>query len=888
MSVFHRKTLGELEAAREAKIAQKNRIERREMPRLFPTVREGLTSAQAAQLKDAGWYNAPIESPSKSIPEIIRTNVFTYFNMIFVIFAVLLISVGSFRDLTFVPVILSNTLIGIIQEIRAKKTLDKLTMLHAPRSLVVRDGKEIQISSEELVRDDILILQAGDQIPADAVVAEGDASVNESLLTGEPDEVHKGVEDDLLSGSFLVSGRCYARVENVGADSYISHLTLKAKATRTGEQSEMIRSLNLLLKIIGIVILPIAGLMFYQSYIAGGETLKDSFRGMIAACIGMIPEGLFLLASVTLAISTVRLAGKKVLVHEMKCIETLARVDVLCVDKTGTITSGEMRVEELVPVTRPAQMPSEAAEVMHPAEAEFAAVIDVAETAAGPESAAEEALEEAAEKSAAAAVEVLEAEAEKAEGEILDMPSVEELPGLLGDFAAAQSSDNITMAALKAYFTHPAGREALFVSGFSSRYKYSAVRFAEGTYVLGAPEFLLKDQTELYRETIEAYASKGCRVLVFGKTGEAAEGGELTQAVEPAGFVVLSNPIRESAPETFRYFAEQGVEIKVISGDNPVTVAEVARQAGIAGAEKYIDASTLTSQKALEEAIVSYTVFGRVTPEQKRKFVKALQKAGRTVAMTGDGVNDVLALKDADCSVAMASGSSAAVQASKLVLLDSDFSHMPDVVTEGRQVVNNLQRSGSLFLVKNIFSLILAVLSLVFMISYPLTPNQVSLISTFTIGMPAFLLSQMPDRDLIRGSFLGNILIKAFPGGLTDVITVAAMVWFGHVLEVTGEEIGTAAVVLLAIVGLMVLYSISKPMNKYKWGILGLSAAGLLTGFFVLSDLFGIAGMSTKAVLLCVNFGIMTEPFMRYLTKLAQWIGGHFQRGKERIGKQRL
>ncbi len=831
MGLFHRKTVGELEAEREAKIAKENRIERQEMPRLFPSAKEGLTSEQAEALTAAGWYNAPVESPSKSIGEIIRSHVFTYFNLIFVIFAVMLISVGSFRDLTFVPVILSNTLIGIIQEIRAKKTLDALTMLHAPKSVVIRDGEKKEIPSEALVRDDILVLKAGDQIPADAVVAEGEAFANESLLTGEADEVHKEAEDELLSGSFLVSGECLARVEQVGADSYISHLTLKAKASREGEQSEMIRSLNILVKCIGIAILPVAGLMFYQQYIVGGVALKESFRAIVAACIGMIPEGLFLLASVTLVISTLRLAGRKVLVHEMKCIETLARVDVLCVDKTGTITSPEMCVEEMVRVQKP----------------------------------------EAAVRSAGA--EAQEIPAKKAYTD-------EEVRGLISDFAAAQAADNITMSAMKAFFTGPAGREAVSLTGFSSRYKYSSVTFAEGCFVLGAPEFLLREAFADYREQIEAHTSQGKRVLVFGRCSEAADGGELTGNVDPEALVVLSNPIRESAPETFRYFAEQGVTIKVISGDNPVTVSQVARQAGIEGADNYIDASTLTNNKVIEEAVERYTVFGRVTPEQKRKFVKALQKAGHTVAMTGDGVNDVLALKDADCSVAMASGSSAAVQASKLVLLDSDFSHMPDVVTEGRQVVNNLQRSGSLFLVKNIFSLILAVLSLCFAITYPLTPNQVTLISTFTIGIPAFLLSQMPDRDRIRGSFIGNIFLKALPGGLTDVIMVAAMVGFGKALEVTPQEIGTASVALLGVVGLMVLYSISRPMDKYKWAIFVFCAAGLLLGFFLLGNLFGISDLSTKAILLCVNFGIMTEPFMRYLTRIAEKIAGLF-RGRQ-------
>ena len=426
------------------------------------------------------------------------------------------------------------------------------------------------------------------------------------------------------------------------------------------------------------------------------------------------------------------------------------------------------------------------------------------------------------------------------------------------------------MAALQEYFVKSGGRRPVSITSFSSAFKYSSATFSDASYVLGAPEFVLREDYSAYQEEIEEKGSEGFRVLVFGKYAGTPTGRALTEKVTPLALILLSNPIREDAPETFRYFAEQGVEIKVISGDNPVTVSHVAARAGIAHAENYVDASTLKTPQDIAAAIVKYTVFGRVTPDQKRQFVQALKAAGKTVAMTGDGVNDVLALKDADCSVAMASGSDAAAQASQLVLLESDFARMPDVVLEGRQVVNNLQRSGSLFLVKNIFSFLMSMFSIIFAISYPLEPSQISLISMFTIGLPGFLLSQVPNKDLIRGHFLTNIFLKALPAGITDAIIVGALVIYGEVFNVSAIDISTAATMLLAIVGFMVLYQISKPMDLMRWGIWAFSIAGFIFCLFVLPDLFAITGMSTRCVLLFVTFSIMAEPLFRYLTLLVR------------------
>ena len=780
--------------------------------RYRPDHQTGLTAQQVQEHRMHGWTNQPVDPPSKTTKEIIQENVFTYFNLIFLVLAVLLCLVGSFRDLTFLPVIVLNTLIGIIQETRAKKVLDNLTMLNAPHAMVIRDGKKSQINAEDLVVDDIVIFEAGNQVCADAEVCAGEVQVNESLLTGESDEVTKRKGDQLMSGSFIVSGQCHARLDKVGADSYISRLTLEAKAMQNTEQSEMIRSLDKLVKWVGVAIIPIGIILFIQAFVFQGEGFQSSVTSMIAAVIGMIPEGLYLLASVALAVSSIRLAQKKVLLHDMKCIETLARVNVLCVDKTGTITENTMEVQDVIPTK------------------------------------------------------------EYEEGKLRPLSE------LLGDFTAAQSSDNITMEAMKRYFKIASGKKAVAKTGFSSASKYSSVTFEEASYVLGAPEFVLKEQYENYEEAISAHASKGARVLVFGTAKEEPDGKPLKEAVTPLAYVLLANPIRQEAKETFTYFAEQGVEVKVISGDNPLTVSEVAKEAGIAGAERYVDASTLHTEEEMRAAVLNNAVFGRVTPNQKRKFVQILKEEGKTVAMTGDGVNDVLALKDADCSIAMASGSDAAAQASQLVLLESDFSCMPEVVLEGRRVVNNIQRSASLFLVKNIFSFLLSLVSFVFMFTYPLEPSQISLISMFTIGVPAFFLALEPNKNIIKGHFLTNVFLKALPAALTDVLAVGALVIFGRTFGVSSADISTAATMLLSIVGFMILYTISAPMNVLRGVILGGCIVGLLFCSIFLNDLFAITGMTTKCVMLFVVFAIATEPVLRYLTWLIGKLRFYYKR----------
>ena len=817
---------------------------------------QGLTKEQVEDRIARGAVNHAVESASKSKKEIICSNIFTYFNLIFFIIAVLLIVVGSFRDLTFLPVIIANTAIGIFQELRSKKVLDELTILNAPKNTVLRDGREETVPAEELVLDDILLLKAGSQIPADATVVSGEVLVNEALITGEADQIQKKNGDTLLSGSFVASGECRARIEKVGKDSYVSQLTLEAKAMNDTELSEMIRSLDRLVKIVGFIILPIGIVLFSQQHFINGASIRDSVTSTVAAVIGMIPEGLYLLASVALAVSVMRLAMQKVLVHNMKCIETLARVDVLCVDKTGTITDNTMSVKKVIPF-RSEEMPD-----------------------AGGDAAADAEQTAVSEEGGEAEPETSEAEQETSEAE------QEALELAIGDFAAAMATDNITMKAIKDYFQKRSGKRPEKVYSFSSATKYSGAVFEDASYVLGAPEFILRGQYAAYSERIEYWGRQGYRVLVFATYEGVLDGEKLTADVRPMGMILLANPIRENAKETFAYFAEQGVKIKVISGDNPVTVSEVAKEAGIEDAEDYVDASTLTDEKALFAAAERYTVFGRVTPDQKRQLVSAMKGRGHTVAMTGDGVNDVLALKDADCSIAMASGSDAASQVAQLVLLESDFSKMPSVVAEGRRVVNNIERTASLFLVKNIFSLFLSIFSIILMVNYPLEPSQISLISMFTIGIPAFVMSLERNTDQIKGHFLSNVLFKALPGGLTDFLVVSSLYMFCMEFQVSETDVSTSCTIILAIVGLMILYQIASPMTKYHWILWFGMATGLLYCMIFVSRIFAITSVSKQSMMLLIVFAIVTEPTFRYLSilirKLSEWYTQHRLRQAEK------
>ncbi len=774
----------------------------------------GLTAAEVNARIEAGKINIADDSSDRTTGKIIRDNLLTYFNLIFLVITVLLCIAGAFRDLTFLPIIIGNILIGIVQELRAKKTLDKMKILNAGHAVVIREGKRQRVTAEELVIDDLVWLSSGDAICADSVVVSGEITVNESMLTGEADGIVKKENEELLSGSFVVSGEGYARLTRVGNDSYISKLTNEAKALKKGEESEMIRSINMFVKVIGIIIMPMSVILFVQAFVFRNASFRTSITSMVASIIGLIPEGLYLLTTLALAVSMMKLAKDKVLLHDMKSIESLARVDVLCVDKTGTITKPEMTVTEIVSCD-------------------------------------------------------------------------DSMNEVFTDYVMSSIDNNATAVALKKYLNDNnvmnGKRTASKVYPFNSTVKYGAMAFNGDYYVLGAPEFIIKTGFNNLKDDISQYTTKGYRVIVLAKAESLTRDGVIDGEILPLGFVVLANEIRDNAVETFTYFKEQGVAIKVISGDNPATVSEVARQAGIENAEKYVDASTLTDNLMISEAIAKYTVFGRVTPKQKQQFVKALKMQGHTVAMTGDGVNDILALKDADCSVAMASGSEATAQAAQIVLLDSDFSRMPEIVLEGRRVVNNVQRSASLFLVKNLFSLLLTIFSTVLMISYPLMPSQVSLISMFTIGIPGFLLALEPNKSRIKGHFLGNVLLKALPAGLTDFFAVSALVICGHVFNIPSTDIATASTLLIAVVGFMIMIKISHPFNKFKYGILALNIFGLIFCGLFLDSLFAMSDMSNICILLTIVFGFAAESMFRYITIFVEFIQNRMRNKKNAL-----
>lgn len=774
----------------------------------------GLTAAEVNARIEAGKINIADDSSDRTTGKIIRDNLLTYFNLIFLVITVLLCIAGAFRDLTFLPIIIGNILIGIVQELRAKKTLDKMKILNAGHAVVIREGKRQKVTAEELVIDDLIWLSSGDAICADSVVVSGEITVNESMLTGEADGIVKKENEELLSGSFVVSGEGYARLTRVGNDSYISKLTNEAKALKKGEESEMIRSINMFVKVIGIIIIPMSVILFVQAFVFRNASFRTSITSMVASIIGLIPEGLYLLTTLALAVSMMKLAKDKVLLHDMKSIESLARVDVLCVDKTGTITKPEMTVTEIVSCD-------------------------------------------------------------------------DSMNEFFADYVMSSIDNNATAVALKKYLNDNnvmnGKRTASKVYPFNSTVKYGAMAFNDDYYVLGAPEFIIKTGFNNLKDDISQYTTKGYRVIVLAKAESLTRDGVIDGEILPLGFVILANEIRDNAVETFTYFKEQGVAIKVISGDNPATVSEVARQAGIENAEKYVDASTLTDNLMISEAIAKYTVFGRVTPKQKQQFVKALKMQGHTVAMTGDGVNDILALKDADCSVAMASGSEATAQAAQIVLLDSDFSRMPEIVLEGRRVVNNVQRSASLFLVKNLFSLLLTIFSTVLMISYPLMPSQVSLISMFTIGIPGFLLALEPNKSRIKGHFLGNVLLKALPAGLTDFFAVSALVICGHVFNIPSTDIATASTLLIAVVGFMIMIKISHPFNKFKYGILALNIFGLIFCGLFLDSLFAMSDMSNICILLTIVFGFAAESMFRYITIFVEFIQNRMRKKKNAL-----
>lgn len=780
---------------------------------------QGLTSAEAEQLLLSGQGNELPQEGTGSVKSIVISNVFTYFNGIFLLLAILLVVARSYKSLTFLPIIVANTALGIAQQLYAKKVLDKLALLDVSEYTVIRDGKDVKVPSGKLVLGDVIRLESGQQIPADAVVVSGYAGVNESLLTGEADEIQKSEGSELKSGSFVASGRLLAKLTHVGKDSYAAKLTEKAREAKEAP-SEMIHDVEMIIRIAGILVIPVGGLLLYQGMAVNGHPFHIAVPSMVSAVTGMIPEGLYLLVTVALAMSAARLALGKVMLHDMHSIETLARVDVLCVDKTGTITTNVMKVTEFFDPADPSE----------------------------PEACTKE---------------------NSAKGEPAAVAERKDARELLASYVSTVPDANITMEAIRAAVPRRGTLEGSEIQPFDSSVKYSEVRLPDGTlYRLGAPEYLLSERALAQNQAlINQRAMEGKRVLAL------SEGSG--QEARPLLFIVLENEIREHAQETFQRFTEEGVRVVVISGDNPLTVSKVAGKAGIPDADQYVDATSLDTDQKLRDAVNRYAVFGRVKPEQKKALVDAFRAKGLKVAMTGDGVNDIIAMKAADCSVAMGSGSDAARQAAQVVLLDSDFSHMHDIVLEGRRDINNITRSAMLFLYKNIFSLLLAVFSIIGTFMYPLRPTQVSLISTFNIGLPAFLLALEPNEKKQRGSFIRTTLFGAMPPALTSFFSIATMVLFAQLFNISQADVSTASTYLMALVGFLILLRTAQPLNRWRIAVI----VGCVLGFLVASDyfsgLFEMKSLSLKAWALCLVFALAQVTVMRWLTQLFSWIETH-------------
>ena len=734
----------------------------------------GLTDEQVNARIAEGKVNADENPNTRTYKQIVRENTLTFFNFLNLVLLVLVLLVGSYKNAFFVCIIIINTLIGIAQEIRAKKTIDKLAILTARKSVVIREGQKWTVPTEELVLDDVVCLKTGDQVPADARILEGGLEVNESLLTGESDNLPKNEGDELFSGSFVTSGEACCQIIHVGKDNYAAQITSEAKEFKR-HNSELKNSLNAILKVISIIIVPLGALLFYKQYYIVGDTFRDSVVSMVAGVLGMIPEGLVLLTSVALTLGALVLANKKTLVQELYCIETLARVDTLCLDKTGTITEGTMCVERVEPYVSTGRVET-------------------------------------------AATESESAESTEAEEQVqTDSAFMEEIDVIMGNMMYVLKDQNATIDALRKRFPAKQDMTPEHVIPFSSDRKYSGVVFEEkGTYLMGAAQFLFPGNNEELTEKCQAYAEEGLRVLVLAHSSQNAEGTELPEGLEPLALMLLTDVIREEAPDTLAFFDSQEVDLKVISGDDPVTVAAIARRAGLKNADSYVDATTLTTEEELQDAVAQYSVFGRVTPQQKKAMVQALQSQGHTVAMTGDGVNDVLALKEADCSIAMAQGSDAAKNIANVVLLDSNFASMPHIVNQGRRVVNNIRTAASMFLIKTMFSVMLSLLTIFFGNAYPFEPIQMSLISACAVGIPTFLLAQENNYEKIDHTFLRHVFINAFPAAITITFCVFAVMLVCQNVYHSMAMLNTACVLVTGWNYMAALKTVYAPLNTYR------------------------------------------------------------------------
>lgn len=741
----------------------------------------GLTDEEVSERIRLNRTNAGEGIRTKTEKQIILENTFTYFNILNFVLAALILLVGSYKNLLFMGVIVSNTVIGSFQGIRAKRTIDKLSLISAPKVTALRNKKLVTIHSDNIVIDDIMRLSNGQQLCADAVIRNGEVEVNESLVTGESDPVTKKSGDMVLSGSFVVSGTCLAQAVHIGAENYSSKIANGAKYIKPSN-SQIMLSLNAIVKVIGAALIPIGIFLFAKQYFFLHDTVHDAVVTTVAALIGMIPEGLILLTSVVFAVSVVRLSKYKTLVQDLYCTESLARVDVLCLDKTGTITEGRMQVDELLP---------------------------------------------------------------------LEGHSSDEMQDALNALSASLSDSNPTSDAVRARFDSGTDWLCDATVPFSSKRKWSGAHFNNhGTYVMGAGEFILRDSYSAVSGYAESFSASGQRVLLLAHSADGfGPENSLPNDINPIGFIIISDMLRPDAGETLAYFAEQGVSLKIISGDSVSTVKSIAKRAGMHDAENACDASELITEADTDSAVEKFSVFGRVTPEQKLQFVQALKRHGHTVAMTGDGVNDVLALKEADCSIAMASGSDAARTVSNLVLLDSNFSSMPHIVKEGRRSINNLQRSASLFLQKTIFSSLLGIFFLFIAASYPFQPIQLTFISTITIGIPSFILALEPNTDRINGIFLSNVIKRSVPSALVLVASILFLTLFRLPLGLSDAELSTLCVSMAFIAGFALMYKLCVPFTRLRAALFFTMLAATVIGFLFFHELFALVPLNLHMLL---------------------------------------
>ena len=772
----------------------------------------GLTNEQVQERIAEGKVNANENPNTRTYKHIIRENTLTFFNFLNLVLLVLVLFVRSYKNSMFMGIILINTVIGIIQEVRAKKTIDKLAILTESKTVVLREGKKWNISTEKLVIDDLIFLKTGDQVPADVKILEGSVEVNESLLTGESDNLAKNPGDELFSGSFVTSGEACCQVIHVGKDNYASQITSEAKEFKR-HNSELRNSLNAILKVISIIIVPLGAMLFYKQYYIVGDTLKDSVVNMVAAVLGMIPEGLVLLTSVALTLGSMVLATKKTLVQELYCIETLARVDTLCLDKTGTITEGTMKVEDV--------------QLYESGQDSREKTIDTdAETEAGSDS-MEDATSEA------------------------DKKKLQEMEHIMENLMSVLHDQNATADALRKRFPAKSDLKLVHAIPFSSDRKYSGAVFEEkGTYLIGAAQFLFPEGNEELLAHCSTYAEEGFRILILAHSDEETESTKLPAGLEPVGLFLITDVIREEAPDTLAFFDSQGVDLKVISGDDPVTVSAIAKKAGLKNADHYIDATTITTPEEMQRAVAECSVFGRVTPQQKKQMVQALQAQKHTVAMTGDGVNDVLALKEADCSIAMAAGSDAAKNIANVVLLDSNFGAMPHIVNQGRRVVNNIRSAASMFLIKTIFSVLLSLITIFFGDAYPFEPIQMSLISACAVGIPTFLLTQENNYDKIDHTFLRHVFMNAFPAAVTITGCVFTIMLVCQNVYHSNTMLNTACVLLTGWTYMAALRTVYSPLNTYRKVIIYGMQFVFFGGAVILQNLLTLGSLEFGMIIL--------------------------------------